>query len=136
MKQLISKIDNSTLHIVCKQEKIKNKRKELVNDKQFIQASIINLNKGTTFAAHKHLYKDLELNNIIAQEAWVIINGSVEVTYYDLDDSKLDSVILNKGDLTITLFGGHSYKILENDTLIYEFKTGPYFGPEKDKVYI
>lgn len=136
MKKLISKIDNTILHIIYKQNQRKNERIELVDDEQYIQASIINCSKGKTFAAHKHLYKDINLENIITQEAWVIISGSVEVTYYDLDDSKLDSVILNKGDLTITLFGGHSYEILDNDTVIYEFKTGPYLGTEKDKVYI
>ena len=44
--------------------------------------------------------------------------------------------ILNVGDCSITLEGGHTYTILENDTLIYEYKTGPYKGQENDKVML
>jgi len=71
----------------------------------------------------------------IAQESWVIIRGQVEVTLYDLDDEVLSSYVLNPGDISITLYGGHSYRVLE-DTLAYEFKTGPYFGQALDKEFI
>jgi hypothetical protein len=36
----------------------------------------------------------------------------------------------------ITLEGAHTYTILENDTLVYEYKTGPYEGQELDKQFI
>ena len=32
--------------------------------------------------------------------------------------------------------GGHTYSILEDDTVIYEYKTGPYFGQTLDKEFI
>jgi hypothetical protein len=44
--------------------------------------------------------------------------------------------ILEPGDISLTLHGGHNYVALEEDTLVYEFKTGPYLGQEKDKVFI
>ena len=72
----------------------------------------------------------------IAQESWVVIKGLVEVTFYDIDDTILDKVILNPGDVSITYRGGHNYKILSDDTLVYEFKTGPYLGQQYDKVFI
>ena len=38
--------------------------------------------------------------------------------------------------MSFTLQGGHNYLILEDDTLVYEFKTGPYEGQEFDKKFI
>ena len=32
--------------------------------------------------------------------------------------------------------GGHTYEILESDTLVYEYKTGPYEGQKLDKEFI
>jgi len=36
----------------------------------------------------------------------------------------------------MTFFGGHNYLIMQDDTLVYEFKTGPYTGQQNDKVFI
>ena len=44
--------------------------------------------------------------------------------------------VLEPGDASFTLEGGHTYTILEDDTLVYEYKTGPYEGQELDKVFI
>ena len=44
--------------------------------------------------------------------------------------------ILKDGDCSITLYGGHTYEALEEGTLVYEFKTGPYEGQELDKRFI
>jgi hypothetical protein len=30
--------------------------------------------------------------------------------------------------LVSLLYGGHTYQILEDDTIVYEYKTGPYEG--------
>jgi len=35
----------------------------------------------------------------------------------------------------MTFEGGHTYEILEENTSIYEFKTGPYNGRENDKQF-
>lgn len=137
MKKIISKVDNSqTLHIIHRRNEFKEKRSDLINDNNFLQCSVINGTADTAFNAHKHLWKENNFTSRIAQEAWVVIKGSVEVVYYDIDNSFITSEIIQEGDVTITLGGGHSYKILEDNTLIYEFKTGPYEGAEKDKVYL
>jgi len=44
--------------------------------------------------------------------------------------------ILYVGDASFTLEGGHNYEILEDNTLVYEYKTGPYEGQEFDKTFI
>ena len=59
----------------------------------------------------------------------------MRVTYFDLDDSILESVFLEAGDVSVTLAGGHGYEIVE-DSSILEFKTGPYLGQELDKVFL
>ena len=45
-------------------------------------------------------------------------------------------LFLLPGDASFTLYGGHTYKILEQDTIVYEYKTGPYLGQTFDKEFI
>jgi len=93
------------------------------------------MEKGKTFKPHKHIFKEGE-SEVIAQESWVVIKGSVKVILYDLDDTIIKKVILHPGDCSITLKGGHNYEILEDDTVVYEYKTGPYKGQSLDKEFI
>ena len=55
---------------------------------------------------------------------------------YDLDDKVVESVLLNPGDVSITFRGGHTYEIMKDNTLVYEYKTGPYLGQKFDKVFL
>ena len=64
------------------------------------------------------------------------MSGKVEATFYDIDNTIAAKEILETGDLSITLFGGHNYLILEDNTLVLEYKTGPYYGQSSDKVFI
>jgi len=136
MKKIYSKVDPiQLLHIVNKLEEIDN-RVDLIPPEQFLQLATLRMNKGKTFRPHQHIWKPTPVQQIIAQESWVVIKGSVKVDYYDIDQSFMGSEIIRPGDCTITLAGGHGYEILENDTIIYEFKTGPYYGQMIDKMYI
>lgn len=101
---------------------------------QSLQVSHLVLKSDQTFKAHKHII--FERNMPIAQESWVVIKGKVKVFYYDIDDELLMTRYMNPGDCTMTYRGGHNYKSLEENTIVYEFKTGPYFGIEKDKVFL
>lgn len=135
MKKIFSRVEpEKLLHLVLSTNNSQG-RSQLIDSDQFLQIATLELKGGENFSAHKHLLKDLPSNKSIAQESWVIIKGSVEVTFFDLDDSKLETHILNAGDLSITLYGGHGYKVLE-DTIAIEFKSGPYLGQELDKIYI
>jgi hypothetical protein len=73
---------------------------------------------------------------VIAQESWIVIQGSVKCIFYDIDDTIIAEPILNVGDASFTLEGGHNYYILEDNTLVYEYKTGPYEGQKLDKTFI
>ena len=74
--------------------------------------------------------------DVIAQESWVVIQGKVICTFYDIDNTIIATPTLNSGDSSFTLEGGHTYTILEDNTLVYEYKTGPYEGQALDKEFI
>jgi len=134
MIQIFSKVDGRLLHQIQRLNDIKNGRKDLSDPKEFLQMSTLKLKKDTTFKPHKHIWHDIK-PTAIAQESWVVIKGSVRCIFYDLDDTIIDEIILNPGDCSITYFGGHNYYI-EEDCIVLEIKTGPYFGVELDKKHI
>ncbi len=136
MKLIYSKKDkNKLLHIINKFDKI-SERTNVAPENQFLQLATLKLQKGKTFKPHQHIWKDSSTEKVISQESWVIIQGSVKVFMYDIDGQLLDTEIINKGDCSMTFEGGHNYEILEDDTVVYEYKTGPYTGIENDKVFL
>jgi cupin fold WbuC family metalloprotein len=136
MIQYFSKVDPSKLlHVVVRKEDLTPGRVEVVPEDNFIQCALLNMEKGKTFKPHRHIFKE-RTRNVIAQESWIVIQGSVKCTFYDLDNSLLVEPILNPGDASFTLEGGHTYTILEDNTLVYEYKTGPYEGQALDKIFL
>lgn len=136
MYKIYSKYNPSKLlHLVHRLTEIVD-RTNVADDNQFLQLATLRMNSGKTFRPHQHVWKKSQYDKTIAQESWVVISGSVEVSFYDTDGSLLEKQIINRGDCSMTFEGGHTYKILEDDTVVYEYKTGPYFGVELDKVFI
>lgn len=110
-------------------------RTNVAPDEEILQLATLRMSKGKTFKAHRHIYKEGE-RSVIAQESWIVVKGSVKAVLYDLNDTVIEEVILNEGDCSMTFRGGHNYEIQEDDTIVYEYKTGPYYGQELDKVFI
>ena len=136
MERIYSKVDGRLLHIINRIHEFQG-RKEVIPEDNFLQCATLRMEKGKTFPPHKHITKDRHYPEQIAQESWVVIKGSVKCTFYDLDDTIISNdIILKAGDASFTLYGGHTYEILEEDTLVYEYKTGPYEGQELDKTFI
>lgn len=136
MEHVYSKVQPSKLlHMVARKSDFQPGRRELVDEDQFIQCGMLRMDKGTTFRPHYHLWRE-RTRNIIAQESWMVIQGSVRAIFYDLDETIVGEFVLNAGDASFTLEGGHNYLILEDDTLVYEYKTGPYEGQKVDKAFI
>ena len=136
MEKVYSKVEpNKLLHIINRLEEIEG-RCDVVPQENFIQCATMKMDKGKTFLPHKHITKDRHYPNQIAQESWIVIKGSVKCKFYDLDDSLIAEPILGPGDASFTLYGGHTYEILEEDTIVYEYKTGPYEGQKLDKKFI
>lgn len=136
MIKFYSKIKKEMLlHAVSRCSDIQG-RINLIPEDNFIQCSALKMEKGKTFLPHKHVLKDRRYKEQIAQESWVVIKGSVRCIFYDIDDSILASPVLYPGDASFTLYGGHTYEVLEEDTIVYEYKTGPYEGQKMDKEFI
>jgi cupin fold WbuC family metalloprotein len=136
MEKIYSKVQpDKLLHMIVRKEEIKPGRVDIVSEENFIQCSMLNMDKGKTFKPHKHIWKE-RTRNVIAQESWVVIEGSVKCIFYDLDDTIIAEPILYPGDSSYTLEGGHNYLILEDNTIVYEYKTGPYEGQAMDKTFI
>ena len=135
MKKIYSKLDKEVLlHIIYRLDDLKKGRIDIAPENEFLQVAALKLEKGKTFKPHKHIEKEKTTN--IAQESWLVFKGSVKCIFYDLNDEIIEEVILRAGDLSMTFRGGHNYVIMEEDTVVYEYKTGPYLGIENDKEFI
>jgi cupin fold WbuC family metalloprotein len=136
MEKIYSKVDpNKLLHVIVRKEDLTPGRVEVVPEDHFIQCALLNMEKGKTFKPHKHIWKE-RTRSVIAQESWIVIQGSVKCIFYDTDDQIVATPILYPGDASFTLEGGHNYEIQEDNTLVYEYKTGPYEGQALDKAFI
>jgi dTDP-4-dehydrorhamnose 3,5-epimerase-like enzyme len=128
-----SKITGELLHIIHRLSEFGEARTDIVPAAQFLQVAAINLYGGQTFAAHKHIENHRTVTH--AQESWCVIKGKVKAILYDVDDTVLQEVELNPGDISITLAAGHNYVALE-PSLVYEYKTPNYEGQSRDKIMI
>jgi len=136
MEKIYSKVEpTKLLHVINRLAEISG-RQEVVPENNFIQCATLKMPNGKTFPPHKHITKSREYPEQIAQESWVVIKGRVKCILYDIDDTVIATPILEPGDASFTLYGGHTYEILEEDTVVYEYKTGPYEGQKLDKTFI
>jgi len=136
MEKIYSKVDGRLLHVINRLKDITG-RDDIIPEDNFIQCATLKMPKDKTFPPHKHITKDRHYPEQIAQESWVVIKGKVRCILYDLDDTIISNdTILEAGDASFTLYGGHTYEILEDDTIVYEYKTGPYEGQKLDKTFI
>ena len=122
------------LLVINRFSEINERRIDVCPDTEYLQVSTKKMPKGLTFKPHKH--NILERNTKKTQEGWIIFEGKVMASFWDIDDTLLFNTILEKGDCAIVFNAGHSFEVLEEDTILYEIKTGPYYGVEKDKSFI
>lgn len=135
MLRIYSKVAPSKLLHFVHTTKDFGGREDLVEPNQILQLSSQRIPSGASFRAHKHLLKEVQITAIMAQESWIVVSGTVRVFFFDLDDSLISTVDLGPGDASVTLEGGHAYEALE-ESMVYEFKTGPYLGVDLDKSFI
>jgi len=140
MEKIFSKVDpNLLLHVIYRFDdfdKMDDFRFEIIEPDNFIQCAALKMDKGKTFRPHKHIIREVTDNDRIAQESWVVLRGKVKCTFYDIDDNIIAESILEEGDCSFTLRGGHTYTILEDKTKVLEMKTGKYQGQKLDKVFL
>lgn len=136
MEKIYSKINGQLLHQIVRSTDITPGRINLSDDGNYLQCAALNLPKGHTFKPHKHNINARNEENYIPQESWCVIKGSVKCIFYDIDDTVISEPVLLAGDASFTFAGGHNYLILEDNTVVYEYKTGPYYGQKIDKTFI
>ena len=140
MEKIFSRIEPELLlHVIYEKSDLKEQaafRNDLSDFDEFLQVSTLKLEKNMKFRAHKHLNKITDFETFLAQESWVVISGLVEVSYFDIDNRLLNSRNIGQGGISVTFRGGHAYNILEEETLVIEFKSGPYRGQFADKEFI
>lgn len=135
MEKIYSKIyPEVLLHVINRKEKIIPPRQDLSPEKEYLQVSCLMLDKNKSSKPHKHI-RQIRTTDI-TQESWIIIEGEIRIKLYDLDDKVIQETTLKPGDCLVTFQGGHELTALDPDTIIYECKTGPYLGKEKDNAQI
>ena len=135
MEKIYSKIKpNILLHIINRKKEITAQRQDLSPENEYLQVACFSEGKDKKLLSHKH--KEQIRTSNITQESWLIMGGSIKITLYDLNNKIIKEEILKEGDCLITFRGGHEYIVLEDDTIIYEYKIGPYLGKGKDSITI
>jgi cupin fold WbuC family metalloprotein len=132
MKKIYSKVEpNKLISSVISLEDIMSYRTDVSPESEFLQVSARNLNNGVFVKAHKH--KNIIRETNITQEAWIVHRGKIKAMIYDIDKNFLEEVTINDGGCIVLYNGGHSLTSMEENTIFYEIKNGPYFGYENDK---
>jgi hypothetical protein len=132
MKKIFSKIEPYKLiSSIISIDEIGSYRTDISPNTEFLQVSARKLNGDVFVKAHKH--KSILRQITITQEAWVIIKGKIRAMIYDIDKNFLQEVIITDGGCIVLYNGGHSLTPLEDNTIFYEIKNGPYYGYEYDK---
>ena len=134
MRSTYSKLDGSLICNHIFKEDISEYRTDLSPEKEIFQGCARKLNNDIFVLPHRHF--PIERSTIGTQESWIIIEGKVLATIYDIDNCLLSEIELPSGSCIIFFNGGHSLRVLENNTLFYEFKNGPYYGHDTDKYNI
>jgi hypothetical protein len=132
--------DNGLLHMVVFLSELQETqglfRTNFSAENSFLQAALIQIPQHHDFKPHIHLERERSFQNLRAQESWVIIRGEVQVDYFSESGEFLETHTLQEGDCSITFKGGHGYRTITKEAVVYEFKNGPYEGVSVDKKFI
>jgi|TARA_R110000796_G_scaffold39057_1_gene97725 cupin fold WbuC family metalloprotein len=135
MQRIYSKINKDILLLtLIKKNEVTDDRIDLSPEEEILQVAVKNLKKGISFKPHKH--NKVHRTTDTTQESWVFLSGKVEAKFYDIDDKIILRTEMSAGDCVVVFKAGHSFEVLEDNTIIYEFKNGPYYGVKADKTFI
>ncbi len=123
---------NKLIYSYFKLSEFKKTREDFSPDNEYLQASCSILSSDKVVKSHSHKLNKRTIK--LTQEAWLVLKGSIKAKFYDIDHSLLSEIILKKGDCVILYNGGHDFKTLKKNTILYEFKNGPYYGSKKDRI--
>ncbi len=128
MERVFSAADpHLLLHVIMNTAAVASERVDLSAAEEFLQISVVPLSAGREIKPHRALSRKVGGDGPV-QEAWIVVNGSIEVGLYDVDRTLLKSAILTAGWMLVTFRGGHAFKTLSDSTTLIECKVGPYVG--------
>jgi len=137
MEKIFSKVQPGLLlHMIVRSKDFTMSRQDVIDPNNFLQCAIKRMREGETFRSHKHIETPVTYETRKTQESWIMLRGVIRCTLFDINDTFLVKPVLKAGDMCITLHGGHTFTVLEDDSCMIEIKTGPYEGVSKDKMFI
>ena len=110
-----------------------NSRVNLTEPNQIMQVSLARMSQFHSVQKHKHL--PIERSTIGTSEGWLVLKGRFEVEIFDTDHTSVGKFYLKKLDMILTFNGGHSLYATKHNSIICEFKNGPFKGSDSDKIY-
>ena len=125
---------NKILGIIYRYSKISKRRLNISPNNEYIQVSTQKLNRNNFISPHIHMKNKRIITS--TQEIWLIIRGKLSINIIDIDKKKIKNFILGTGDMYILFRGGHSFKVLNDNTEFYEIKNGPYRKKITDIEYL
>ena len=125
---------NKILGIIYRYSKISKRRLNISPNNEYLQVSTQKLNRNNFISPHIHMKNKRIITS--TQEIWLIIRGKLSINIIDIDKKKIKNFILGTGDMYILFRGGHSFKVLNDNTEFYEIKNGPYSKKIKDIEYL
>jgi hypothetical protein len=128
-RQILSRVDQKLLVSVLDTRTMDVGRTDSADQHEILQVSAMKLKQGRRVNPHKHL--PTLRSTAGTQECWVVFSGLVEVQLFDIDDTVVDTFVLEAGECMTTYRGGHTLEVLD-DAVIVEIKNGPYYGAQLD----
>ena len=96
---------------INRSDEISEKRTDICPENEYLQICTKVMEKGTYFKPHKH--NNISRTTDITQEAWIILQGSVDASFWDLDDTIICETTLKAGDCAVVFKAGHSFEVIE-----------------------
>jgi hypothetical protein len=91
----------------------------------FLQIGKFRYNYGHHMRDHRHIPRKRTTDR--TQEALVVFQGALEARIYGVEGSEPIRIIkLLRGDILTLYRGGVGFTVEDNDTIMAEFKNGPY----------
>ncbi|MSU55771.1 MAG: hypothetical protein EXS51_00465 [Candidatus Taylorbacteria bacterium] len=100
----------------------------VTDPKQALQLLTQKRAKGHIVVPHLHLPKERVTK--VLQEGLIVISGKLRIDLYDAKKQCFRSFLVKSGEAAVLLGVAHAVHFLE-ETLLYEFKNGPYLDDKK-----
>ena len=101
-----------------------------------IQVIRMQYNEGQILRKRKGVKHSIPSDDVHTQKTLLVYRGQLLADIYDYDNLLLHTSLLKSGEFLICLQGGHGFKIREDNTVIFEVKTGPFLGDDKDRMWL